>query len=118
MPDQIKAQSQSILKTNRTMVYSLSPGSGVSPTMDKAKEIMHVVNMYRVTGDDWDSWAALKGHFDVAASAAKYAGQLGLGKSRSGLSWPGKRSVLSLVAWIQTHSRTLMLSCPLIVRRS
>jgi hypothetical protein len=82
--------------------------------MDKAKEIMGVVNMYRVTGDDWDSWAALKGHFDVAAWAAKYAGAAGL----RGQSWPGKRSVLSLVAWIQTHSRTLMLSCPLIVRRS
>jgi hypothetical protein len=87
--------------------------------MDKAKEIMGVVNMYRVTGDDWDSWAALKGHFDVAAWAANQSlvGRAGL----RGQSWPGKRSVLSLVAWIQTHSRTLMLSslsCFLIVRRS
>ena len=38
MPEQIKAQSKSILKTQRDIVYSLSPGSGMSATMDKAKE--------------------------------------------------------------------------------
>eukprot|EP01047_Picozoa_sp_COSAG01_P038566 COSAG01_NODE_3135_length_6528_cov_7.013841_7_plen_120_part_00 len=111
MPEQIKAQSKSILKTQRDIVYSLSPGSGMSATMDKAKEIHSVVNMYRVTGDDWDSWKALQGHFGVAAWAANQSlmGAAGL----RGRSWPGERRVLSLslsllVAWIQTHGCALL----------
>lgn len=49
---------------NRPIIYSLSPGSGVTPTM--AKEINDLVNMYRITGDDWDSWQDVTSHFDIS----------------------------------------------------
>jgi hypothetical protein len=46
------------------MLYSLSPGTSASPTI--AKDISGLVNMYRVTGDDWDTWGDVAAHFDVA----------------------------------------------------
>lgn len=49
---------------NRPIIYSLSPGTGVTPTM--AKEINDLVNMYRITGDDWDSWQDVTSHFDIS----------------------------------------------------
>ena len=55
VPDQIKAQSKSIERTGRKILYSLSPGSGtVAQLSPKMGEIHEHVNMYRVTGDDWD----------------------------------------------------------------
>ena len=66
MPDQIHAQARSIEKTKRTMVYSLSPGGGnTADNVARAQQISHDVNMYRVTGDDWDSWGAVDSHFSV-----------------------------------------------------
>jgi hypothetical protein len=53
VPDQIRAVSQAITKSNRTMIYSLSPGS--SDQFDQevkiAQEISPYVDMYRITGD-------------------------------------------------------------------
>lgn len=88
MPDQIKAQSSSIQKTGRPVVYSLSPGNGATDQNVKdARIVSGDVNMYRVTGDDWDSWGAVDGHFPVAASfaSAGLIGAPGLGKRKS---WP------------------------------
>lgn len=31
-----------------------------------AKDVLGMVNMYRVTGDDWDTWGDVKSHFDIA----------------------------------------------------
>jgi len=42
----------------------LSPGTSATPTM--AKDISGLVNMYRVTGDDWDTWGDVAAHFDVS----------------------------------------------------
>merc|ERR1711963_497245 len=89
-PDQIAAQSKAIRKTGREMVYSLSPGStpkGASgDEVALARQVMADVNMYRVTGDDWDSWSAVSSHFAVAQQFAK-ADLLGA-KGLNGKSWP------------------------------
>ena len=54
--------------------------------MAKAKEVNHAVNMYRISGDDWDSWGAVDSHFQLAAWAAQQnlTGAPGL----HGRSWP------------------------------
>ncbi|KAJ7947080.1 Alpha-galactosidase [Quillaja saponaria] len=66
------------------ILYSLSPGVGATP--DVANKVTGLVNMYRVTGDDWDNWKDVLGHFDVARdfADAKLAGASGL----QGNSWP------------------------------
>ena len=46
------------------MLYSLSPGTGV--TLELAKAVSGFVNMYRITADDWDSWGDVASHFDVS----------------------------------------------------
>lgn len=48
---------------NRSILYSLSPGTSVTPEM--AKDVKGLVNMYRITGDDWDSWEDVSAHFAV-----------------------------------------------------
>lgn len=55
---------QVLTQLNRPILYSLSPGSSASPAM--ARDVNGLVNMYRVTGDDWDSWKDVSTHFDVA----------------------------------------------------
>lgn len=46
------------------MVYSLSPGVQATPEMGTM--VSSMANMYRVTGDDWDTWSDLETHFNVA----------------------------------------------------
>jgi len=88
MPDQIEAQAKAIQKTGRVMVYSLSPGGGdTTANIERAKQINHQVNMYRVTGDDWDSWGAVDSHFAVAANFSA-AGLIGTEGLNGGRSWP------------------------------
>eukprot|EP00729_Bicosta_minor_P001534 gene1534-18271_t len=95
VPDQIHAQAKSIravaAKTGKAaIVYSLSPGGGFAEDtlhiQDLAPLINKDVNMYRVTGDDWDTWDAVASHFGVAAraAAASLIGAPGL----EGKSWP------------------------------
>jgi hypothetical protein len=36
----------------------------VTPSM--AKDVSGLVNMYRITKDDWDNWDDVKSHFDVS----------------------------------------------------
>eukprot|EP00249_Psilotum_nudum_P018943 c27030_g1_i1 orf=360-2276(+) len=81
---EIKAVSEAIIATGRPMVYSISPGVRATPSM--ATLINGLVNMYRVTSDDWDSWTDVEFHFNVARdfAAAGLIGALGL----NGSSWP------------------------------
>ncbi|CAI9093044.1 OLC1v1028446C2 [Oldenlandia corymbosa var. corymbosa] len=82
--DEIKFVSQLLNEFSRPILYSLSPGTSASPSM--AKDINGLVNMYRVTGDDWDTWGDVSSHFNVARdfAAAKMIGAKGL----KGTSWP------------------------------
>ncbi|KAI5058684.1 hypothetical protein GOP47_0026854 [Adiantum capillus-veneris] len=82
--DEITSVSQAIVTTGRPIVYSISPGVQANPLM--ATFVNGFVNMYRVTGDDWDTWHDLQSHFDVARdfAAAGLIGAPGL----LGLSWP------------------------------
>jgi len=49
---------------NNSIVFSLSPG--VSATPEMAQMVSSLVNMYRVTKDDWDAWPAILSHFNVS----------------------------------------------------
>ncbi|KAJ9176302.1 hypothetical protein P3X46_011632 [Hevea brasiliensis] len=71
-------------KLYRPIIYSLSPGTSVTPAM--AKDVSGLVNMYRITGDDWDTWGDVAAHFDVSRdfSTACLIGAKGL----LGKSWP------------------------------
>ncbi|XP_024523258.1 alpha-galactosidase [Selaginella moellendorffii] len=62
--DEILTVSKAIRNSGRPMIYSLSPGDGATPGL--AARVAQLVNMYRVTGDDWDDWKYLVKHFDVA----------------------------------------------------
>lgn len=55
---------QVLQKLNRPILYSVSPGVIPTPVMEK--DISGLVNMYRVTGDDWDTWGDVAAHFDVS----------------------------------------------------
>ncbi|KAF2292786.1 hypothetical protein GH714_028939 [Hevea brasiliensis] len=57
--EEITFVSEVLKKLDHPILYSLSPGTSVTPTM--AKDVSGLVNMYRITGDDWDTWG------DVAA---------------------------------------------------
>ncbi|KAL9672531.1 hypothetical protein QQ045_028782 [Rhodiola kirilowii] len=71
---------------NSTVVFSLSPGKQATPEMASSTNVSGIANMYRVTGDDWDTWADVASHFDVARdfAAAGLIGAPGL----KGRSWP------------------------------
>lgn len=55
---------QVLSELNRPILYSLSPGTSVTPNM--ARHVFRLVNMYRITGDDWDNWGDVAAHFNVA----------------------------------------------------
>ncbi|XP_027335111.1 uncharacterized protein LOC113849411 [Abrus precatorius] len=82
--NEISYVSEVLKELDRSIVYSLSPGTSVTPAM--AKDVSGLVNMYRITGDDWDSWWDVKAHFDVTRdfSTANMIGAEGL----NGNSWP------------------------------
>ncbi|KAH1257695.1 hypothetical protein GmHk_03G007611 [Glycine max] len=69
---------------NRHIVYSLSLGTSVTPAM--GKDISGLVNMYRITIDDWDLWEDVKAHFDVTRDFST-TNMIG-GKGLKGYSWP------------------------------
>ncbi|KAL8534819.1 hypothetical protein ACS0TY_010742 [Phlomoides rotata] len=83
-PDEISYVSKVLTELNRPILYSLSPGSSVTPAM--ARQVSRMVNMYRITGDDWDTWGDVAAHFNVTRdfSAANMIGAKGL----RGKSWP------------------------------
>lgn len=35
-------------------------------TPNMARNVFGLVNMYRITGDDWDNWGDVAAHFNVA----------------------------------------------------
>ncbi|KAL1802240.1 hypothetical protein ACET3Z_030887 [Daucus carota] len=81
---EIRVASKFWRERNSSIIYSLSPGTGVTPTM--AKEINNLVNMYRITGDDWDLWQDVASHFDISRDFA--AAHMTGAKALSGKSWP------------------------------
>ncbi|KAG7980034.1 hypothetical protein I3843_05G160500 [Carya illinoinensis] len=82
--NEISVVSEVLKQLDRPILYSLSPGTSVTPAM--AKDVNGLVNMYRITGDDWDSWRDVAAHFDVTRdfSTASMIGAKGL----LGKSWP------------------------------
>ncbi|CAL0327970.1 unnamed protein product [Lupinus luteus] len=82
--NEITYVSELLREFDRPIVYSLSPGTSVTPAM--AKEVSGLVNLYRITADDWDNWGDVKAHFDVSRdfSTANMIGAKGL----KGNSWP------------------------------
>ncbi|KAL2343109.1 hypothetical protein Fmac_004394 [Flemingia macrophylla] len=82
--NEITYVSEVLNKLNRPIVYSLSPGTSVTPAM--AKDVSGLVNMYRITGDDWDQWTDVRAHFDVTRDFST-ANMIG-GKGLKGNSWP------------------------------
>ncbi|WJX53421.1 hypothetical protein P8452_39415 [Trifolium repens] len=82
--NEITYVSEVLSQVNRPFVYSVSPGTNVTQAL--AKEVSGLVNMYRVTGDDWDLWGDVKPHFNISRdlSAANMIGAKGL----KGKSWP------------------------------
>ncbi|GER53660.1 alpha-galactosidase/alpha-n-acetylgalactosaminidase [Striga asiatica] len=82
--DEITYVSKVLEGFNRTILYSISPGEKANPAM--ARQVSELVNMYRITGDDWDSWPALISHFSITRDFAA-ANMIG-GKGLRGKSWP------------------------------
>ncbi|XP_078432644.1 melibiase family protein [Wolffia australiana] len=81
---EIQTVSEILNQLDRPIVLSLSPGKFANPGM--ANNIKRLVNMYRITADDWDLWNHVEGHFDVARdfAASQLVGIDGL----RGKSWP------------------------------
>uniref|UniRef100_A0A453PJG4 Alpha-galactosidase n=4 Tax=Aegilops tauschii TaxID=37682 RepID=A0A453PJG4_AEGTS len=81
-PKEIMAVSETLKELERPVILSISPGTEVTPAL--AENITQHVDMYRITGDDWDSWKDVRPHFDVARSFADANKITGL----RGRSWP------------------------------
>lgn len=81
--DEIKAQSASIQKTQRPIVYSLSPGVS---DVAKAKAVAPYVNMYRLTGDVWDTSFTVASGLETLGFVFD-SGQAGV-PGLAGKSWP------------------------------
>ncbi|KAL0925564.1 hypothetical protein M5K25_003914 [Dendrobium thyrsiflorum] len=81
---QIITVSEILEGLGRPILFSLSPGTSVTPSMGET--ISDYVDLYRITGDSWDNWNDVAAHFDVARdfAAAKQIGAKGL----HGNSWP------------------------------
>jgi alpha-galactosidase len=58
--DEIEALRKAIDKTGRPMVLSLSPGAAL---VCNANHLRNNANMWRISADFWDDWAALKRQF-------------------------------------------------------
>ncbi|KAM5561305.1 alpha-galactosidase [Rosa sericea] len=69
-----------LLRNQRPILYSVSPGIGATPMM--AKSVSSVVNMYSINRDDWDDWGDVVARFDVARDFAA-ANMIGANSS-----WP------------------------------
>ncbi|KAJ4710991.1 Alpha-galactosidase [Melia azedarach] len=82
--DEISFVSDVLKELDHPILYSVSPGTSVTPAM--AKDVSGLVNMYRITGDDWDTWGDVAAHFNVTRdfSTANMIGAKGM----LGKSWP------------------------------
>lgn len=59
--EEIEAIARAISRTGRRIVLSLSPGAA---PLQEAGHLAEYANMWRMTGDFWDSWEALRAMFD------------------------------------------------------
>ncbi|XP_028752356.1 probable alpha-galactosidase B [Neltuma alba] len=82
--NEITYVSEILRALDRPIVYSLSPGTSVTPAM--AKDVSGLVNLYRITGDDWDTWGDVAAHFDGTRDFST-AGMIGA-RGLKGYSWP------------------------------
>ncbi|CAN1312928.1 Alpha-galactosidase mel1 [Linum perenne] len=82
--EEIRFVSGVLKQLDRPIIYSLSPGTSVTPVM--ANELRGLANMYRVTADDWDSWRDVASHFDVSRDFAK--AKMVPAQGLLGNSWP------------------------------
>ncbi|GER25359.1 alpha-galactosidase/alpha-n-acetylgalactosaminidase [Striga asiatica] len=82
--EEIRYVSRVLTELNHSILYSLSPGTSVTPAM--ARDVSDLVNMYRITGDDWDTWGDVAAHFDISRDFA--ASNLIGAKGLRGKSWP------------------------------
>jgi hypothetical protein len=69
--DEISAVRRAIDRCGRSIVYSLSPGE--TPIED-ARHVSEHANMWRASGDFWDTWGSLDHAFDLAAKWQGYGG--------------------------------------------
>lgn len=81
---EIRIVSEVLKDLGRPILYSLSPGTSVTPSM--AKDVNTLVNMYRITGDDWDKWEDVEYHFNISRDVA--ASYLVGAEGLNGKSWP------------------------------
>ncbi len=58
--DEINAAHRAIEKCGRSIIYSLSPGE---TPVEQARHVQTHANMWRVSGDFWDSWQPLNNEF-------------------------------------------------------
>ncbi|KAF5746544.1 hypothetical protein HS088_TW06G00715 [Tripterygium wilfordii] len=80
--DEIKTVSSILRIRRQDILYSVSPGTSVTPAM--AKNVTELVDMYRISGNVWDLSGDVAAAFDVARNfaAANMIGSEGLrGKS-------------------------------------
>jgi alpha-galactosidase len=66
---EVEGVHNAIEKVGRPIVLSLSPGG---PPFNERNHPIKYSNMYRITGDFWDSWKDLVGHFDVCKQYELY----------------------------------------------
>ncbi|KAF5190903.1 Melibiase family protein [Thalictrum thalictroides] len=76
--NEITIVSEVLKELDCPILYSLSPGTSATPTIPK--DVSSLVNMYMITGDDWDTWGDVSAHFNVsrAFAAAHMIGDKGL----------------------------------------
>lgn len=61
--EEIAALSRALRKTGRPIILSLSPGPA---PLEQADHLRKYANMWRISNDFWDDWAALKRQFERA----------------------------------------------------
>jgi hypothetical protein len=59
---EIRALSEALRGTGRPIVLSLSPGPA---PLDKAQELGKYAQLWRISGDFWDGWKALRSQFEL-----------------------------------------------------
>jgi alpha-galactosidase len=68
---EIEGYAKAIKNSGRRIVLSLSPGE---TPVSEADHVIKYANQWRLAGDFWDNWPALKHMFDLGAKWASYAG--------------------------------------------
>ncbi len=66
---EIEAVHSAIEQCARPMVYSLSPGR---TPLEEADDVRAMANMWRISGDFWDSWPKLLDQFELCKDWAPY----------------------------------------------